>query len=74
MLVQRRKWNYQSQYLNVGDLIQTDNIPWSHWPLGSIIETYPGVDGIMQTVKVKTHSTKLLRPAQKLSLLEKANK
>ena len=74
MLVQRRKWNYQSQYLNVGDLIQTDNIPWSHWPLGSIIETYPGVDGIMQTVKVKTHSTKLLRPAQKLCLLEKANK
>ena len=76
MLVQRRKWNYPTQNLNVGNLvvIQTDNIPRSHWPLGCIIETYPGVDGVVRTVKVKTPSNDLLRPAQKLCLLEKANK
>ena len=55
-LVQRRKWNYPTQNLNVGDLvvIQTGNVPRSHWPLGCIIETYPGVDRVVQTVKVKT--------------------
>ena len=76
MLVQRRKWNYPTQNLNVGNLvvIQTDNIPRSHWPLGCIIKTYPGVDGVVRTVKVKTPSNDLLRPAQKLCLLEKANK
>ena len=44
------------------------------WPLGRIIETYPGVDGALRTVKVKMPSNKLLRLAQKLFLLEKANK
>ena len=43
-------------------VIQTDNIPRSHWPLGLIIETYCAVDGVERTVKVKT------------PLLEKANK
>ena len=55
-LVQKRKRNYPTQNLNVGDLvvIQTGNVPRSHWPLGCIIETYPGVDRVVQTVKVKT--------------------
>ena len=76
MLVQRRKWNYPTQNLNVGNLvvIQTDNIPRSHWPLGHIIETYPRVDGVVWTVKVKMPSNELLQPVQKLCLLEKANK
>ena len=67
---------YPTQNLNVGDLvvIQTDNIPRSHWSLGRLIETYPGVDGVVQTVKVKTPINELLQPAQKLCLLEKANK
>ena len=75
MLAQRRKWNYPTQNLNVGNLvvIQTDNIPRSYWLLGRIIEKYPGVDGVVRTVKVKTPSNELLRPAQKLCLLEKAN-
>ena len=76
MLVQRRKWNYPTQNLNVGDLvvIQTDNIPRSHWSLGRILERYPGVDGVLRTVKVKRPNNELFRPAQKLCLLEKANK
>ena len=74
MLIQRRKWNYPTQNLNVGDLvfIQTDNIPRSHWPFDCIIETYPGVDGVIR--KVKTPSNKFLQLGQKLCLLEKANK
>ena len=75
-LVQRRKWNYPTRNLHVGNLavIQTDNIPSSHSLLGRIIETYSGVDRVIRTVKVKTPSNELLRPGQKLCLLEKANK
>ena len=75
-LVQRRKWNYPTQNLNVGDLvvIQTDNIPGSRWSLGRILERYSVVDGVVRTVKVKRPSNELLQPAQKLCLLEKANK
>ena len=48
-LVQKWKWNYPTENLNVGDLVavQTDNISRSHWPLGRIIETYPGRDGVV---------------------------
>ena len=52
-----------STNVNVGNLfaIQTDNIPWTHWPLSRIIKIYPGVDGAVQTVrtvKVKTLSNR----------------
>ena len=75
-LVQRRKWNCPFQNLNVGDLvvIQTDKLLRSHWPLGRIIKKYPGVDRVVQTVKVKTPSNKPLRPTKKLCLSETANK
>ena len=53
-LIQRRKWYRNAKNLKFGDLviIQSENIPRSHWPLGRVIETYPGKDGIVQTVKV----------------------
>ena len=49
-----------STNLNVGDLvvIQTDNIPKTHWPLSRIIEIYPGVDGVVPAAKVKTLSNR----------------
>ena len=61
-----------SKNLKFGDLviIQSENIPMSHWPLGRIIETYPGKDGIVRTVKVKTPNNELIRPSGKLCLLE----
>ena len=49
-----------STNLNVGDLvvIQTDNIPKTHWPLSRIIDIYPGVDGVVPAAKVKTLSNR----------------
>ena len=71
-LVQRWTWNYQSQNLNVGNpsVFQAGNIPRSYWPLGRITETYPGVDGVIQTVKVKTSSNEPVRPAQQLCFIK----
>ena len=43
-------------------LLVNNNTPSGHWILGRVLETYPGPDGLVRTVKV--------RPIQKLCLLE----
>ena len=44
----------------VGDLvlINTPDARWSNWPLGRILETYQGANGIVRTVKLKTRMVK----------------
>ena len=38
-------------------LIKDDRYPPSQWPLGRIIEVYPGPDGIVRVVTIKTATT-----------------
>ena len=40
------------------------------WPLGRIVETFPGQDGVVRTVKGKTPNNEFIRAANKLHLLE----
>ena len=49
-------------------LLVNDNSPRRN--LGRVLETYPGVDGLVRTVKVKTKDAVYVRPIQKLCLLE----
>ena len=42
----------------------------SAWSTDHVIETYPGVDGVVRLVKVKTPNNKLVRPTASLCLLE----
>ena len=51
-------------------LLVNDNTPRGHRNLGRVIETYPGQDGLVRTVKVKTKDNVYVRPIQKLCLLE----
>ena len=51
-------------------LLVNDNTPRGHWNLGRVIETYPGPDGLLWTVKVKTKDSVYVCPIQKLCLLE----
>ena len=69
----RPKWTRKSRNMLKGDLVivETNNTPRSHWPLGRVIETFPGKDGITRVVKVKTPNMELMRPVAKLCLLEK---
>ena len=39
------------------------------WPLGKIIEVYPGQDGLIRVVSVKTASGVYKRPVNKVALL-----
>ena len=51
-------------------LIREDNLPRMSWPLGVIVETFPGNDGIIRAVSVKTSKGVFTRPIQKLHDLE----
>ena len=66
----RSKWNKEQRNLKEGDLtlLKTDDVPWSHWPLGRILKTFPGSDGIVCMAEVKTSNGTLMRPATKLCM------
>ena len=51
-------------------LVREDNIPRMSWPLGIIVKTFPGKDGIIRAVSVKTSKGVFTRPIQKLHDLE----
>ena len=61
--------------LRVGDLviISSHDVPRSYWPMGRIIEVYPGRDGVVRSVKLKTSNGELSRPSALLCLLEAAD-
>ncbi|XP_054259587.1 uncharacterized protein LOC128984305 [Macrosteles quadrilineatus] len=55
-LQQRKKWEKPNKNLEVGDLviIQDPRTPPLLWPLGRIVKTSPGSDGIVRVVTIKT--------------------
>lgn len=73
-LQERQKWNRVRRNAEVGDivLLVDNSIPRGKWPLGRVLKTIPGRDGLVRTVEVKTQSSTLVRPIQKLCLLEEA--
>ena len=58
--------------IQIGDvvLIEDENRKRVLWPLGQIIQVYPGNDGEVRVVKVKTSKGELVRPVQKIYPLE----
>ena len=58
--------------LQVGDLVLVhyENTPSGKWPLGLILATYPGEDGRVRSVQVKTQVAVYDRPTNKICLLE----
>ena len=57
---------------NVGDvvIIKTENKNRGSWPLAIVNKTYPGKDGIIRAVQLKTANGMLERPVQHLYPLE----
>ena len=59
----------------VGDLVLVvdQDLPRGKWHLARIVRVIQGKDGLVRTVEVKTgSSSSLLRPIQKLCLLEES--
>ena len=44
--------------------------PRAHWPLGRIVEIYPGKDGHVRVTNVQVGREELFRPITKLCQLE----
>ena len=67
----RQKWNQPHRSMVQGDIviIKDDSLPRNHWPMGRVIETEPDRKGIVRSVRVKTSTTQLRRPVDRLVLL-----
>ena len=65
----RSKWTTKQRDFKVGDVvvvIASDN-PRGKWPLGRIVETFPGPDGRVRVVNVSIGKTIIKRPVSKIS-------
>ncbi|GFU06859.1 integrase catalytic domain-containing protein [Trichonephila clavipes] len=56
--------------INEGDivLIGTDDKKWLYWLLGRVLELFPGTDGIIRLVKLRTERGDMLRPTNDCTL------
>lgn len=74
-LNKRTKWTQNRKDFKLNDivLVMNQNLPRGHWPLGKIVEVFPGHDGHIRVAKVKIGQTVLVRPITKLCPLELDN-
>ena len=70
-LIERRKWNRPNQHIQKDDLvlIVDQNTPRGLWPMGRVLNIYPGDDGVVRVAEVKTGTGLYTRPVTKLCLL-----
>ncbi|XP_068237026.1 uncharacterized protein [Palaemon carinicauda] len=70
-LQERQKWNKEKRHLQVGDivLVKDDNQLRSNWMMGRVITTGKDRTGFVRSVVLKTQTSELHRPIQKLVLL-----
>lgn len=75
LLRQNTKKIRNNKNISIGDivLVENRNLKRIFWPFGKIIEVFPGKDGIIRLVKVKTQRGEILRPVQRLYSLEIAS-
>jgi hypothetical protein len=55
-------------------LIADKNMPRNEWLMGRVMDTYQGADGKVRSVKIKTKRSELVRPVNKVCLLESVEK
>lgn len=70
-LQERAKWRSPSDNLAVGRLVvlRDDRCPPGKWPLGRIIEVFPGEDGKIRVIKVRTATGTFKRHVARVSPL-----
>lgn len=63
-LQERRKWQRPETNLEKGDIVIVvdDNEPRCSWPMGLIVATYPGTDGLVRKVRVRVNGQEYDRP------------
>ena len=52
-------------------IIKSKDAPRSPWPLGRMLNVYPGSDGVFCSVKIKTPNGELICPTHSVCVFEK---
>ncbi|XP_049885438.1 uncharacterized protein LOC126380224 [Pectinophora gossypiella] len=70
-LQRRQKWTLDSPPVRIGDVvvISDGNLPRNMWPKGIVKKVYPGSDGHIRVVDVRTSTGVLRRPVVKIIVL-----
>ncbi|XP_070141605.1 uncharacterized protein [Drosophila kikkawai] len=70
-LHKRNKWRAPARDLQFGDMVvvKEDNLPSNEWRLGRIDAVFPGADGHVRVVDIRTARGLIKRPIAKLVLL-----
>ena len=63
------KWHKPSPNLAIIVVLNEDGMIPTTWPMGRIIEVFPGKDGLVRVVNVRTKNGIFKRPIHKLALL-----
>ena len=71
-LAQRKRWTTSRDNIKKDDivLVMEANIPRGKWPLARVVETFPGKDGRVRTVKINAKGSTYIRPIVKIFPLE----
>ena len=71
-LNRRTKWPIRQKELKVGDavLVLKPDVPRGQWPVGRIVEVFPGADNLVRVVSVKAEGKMFTRPITKVCPLE----
>lgn len=71
LLQQRHKWQNSKPNVAVGNLVllRDENLPPLKWPLGRVVETIMGKDGVVRVAIIKTGASTTKRAITKLCLL-----
>ncbi|KAL9977197.1 hypothetical protein ACROYT_G014575 [Oculina patagonica] len=67
-LVPRKKWNAEKRTARVDDIVimEDSNSVRGNWTIGRIINVYPGRDGRVRNVKIKTPASEYQKPITKI--------
>ena len=70
-LVIRKAWHTEKRNVEVDDLVvmADNNAIRGRWTIGRVIEVYPGADGRVCNVKVKTSAGEYSRPVTKIAVM-----
>ncbi|GBM60247.1 hypothetical protein AVEN_248526-1 [Araneus ventricosus] len=72
LLIQRNEHKKHGREIKLGEvvLIGSDNVKCTDSPLGFVTELLPGKDGVTRLVRLRTSKGELLRPVQRIFVLE----
>ena len=68
----RQKWTKAKPGVKISDIVLaiSPDCPRAHWPLGRVLEVFPGQDGHVRVAKIQIGQNTVTRPVSKCVLLD----